>query len=111
MNALDKIEGLGSGIKSVDVKPHLGGQQMLMEFENGFGLSILSGGLFYTEGGTYEVATLDTDGRISDMLGDTYGDGVYGYQTAEEVASIARRVSYLKAQHKALQAPQNVLQA
>lgn len=102
MNALDKIDGLGSGIKSVDVKPHLGGQQMLMEFENGFGLSILSGGLFYTAGGTYEVATLDTDGHISDMLGDTYGDGIYGYQTAEDVAGIARRVSFLKAPQNAL---------
>ena len=103
MNALDKIEGLGSGIKSVDVRPHLGGQQMRMKFDNGFGLSILSGGFgFYTNGGTFEVATLGTNGHIDDLLDDTYGDGVYGYQTAEEVASIARRVSYLKAPQNAL---------
>lgn len=95
--SLEKIEGLGSAIKSVEVAPHFtGAEQMIMTFENGFGLSILSGGSFglYTKGGTFEVGILGQGGGLSTVLGE---GTVYGYQTAEEVAGLARRVSFLKA--------------
>lgn len=97
---LGTVGKMGADIVSVDVRPHFaGGKQLLVKLSNGFGLSILAGGVgMYTRGGTYEVAVLDAAGNITYIL----SDDVFGYQSSAEVASIIRRVSNLQAGQKAL---------
>lgn len=93
------VVGLGSAIKSITVNPHRyvpNAEQMKVKFENGFGLSILSGqagqGL-YTGEGLYEVAILDKNGNLVDVFDN--GDTVYGYQTVAETKDLILRVSRL----------------
>ncbi len=64
-----------------------------MEFENGYGVSVVSGDLFYSNGiDTYEVGILK-DGIL---CCDTYiTDDVLGYQNEEEVTEIMRKVQEL----------------
>lgn len=42
-------------------EPHfagMGGEHATVEFPNGYGASVIRGGIFYTKGGTYELAVL-----------------------------------------------------
>lgn len=101
-----ELAGLGCGIANITVEAHRvsGGEQMRVMLDNGYELSILSGGFGnYTKGATFEVATIITNGGIDDVLGDSY-DGVYGYLTHEAVGEILRKVSYLKSPHSVLKA-------
>jgi hypothetical protein len=68
-------------------------KQAVMKFENGYGISVLFGKIFYSNGvDTYEVAILK-DGSI---CYDTYiTDDVLGYQNEEEVTEIMRKVQEL----------------
>jgi hypothetical protein len=68
-------------------------KRAIMEFENGYGVSVVSGDLFYSNGiDTYEVGILK-DGIL---CCDTYiTDDVLGYQNEEEVTEIMRKVQEL----------------
>lgn len=93
------VMGLGSPVKSINVNPHRcvpNVEHMKIKFENGFGLSILSGqeGLgIYTGEGLYEVAILDKNDNLVDVFDN--GDTVYGYQTVAETKELIIRVSNL----------------
>ena len=51
------------------------GNQAIVRFPNGYGASVIDGPMFYTQGGTYELAVLDEHGLCyttpitSDVLG------------------------------------------
>lgn len=70
------------------------GTHAQMYFDNGYGVSVVCGELFYSNGiDTYEVAILH-NGYITystDITSDVLGD-----QTADEVSEIMRRVQKLK---------------
>ena len=40
------------------VDHHVGGEQATLDFDNGYGVNVLRGGPWYTQGGTYEVAVM-----------------------------------------------------
>ena len=65
----------------------------VMEFENGYGVSVIFGEQFYSNGiDNYEVAVLK-DGLLCH---DTYiTDYVVAYQTEDEVTEIMRKVQEL----------------
>jgi len=65
-------------------------KRAVMEFENGYGVSVILGELFYSNGvDTYEVAILK-NGKI---CYDTYiTNDVLGYQNKGEVTEIMRKV-------------------
>ena len=80
--------------KSQDTKEMLANSKhAVMEFENGYGVSVLFGEQFYSNGvDTYEVGILK-DGYL---CYDTHlTDDVLGYQDEEEVAEIMRKVQEL----------------
>ena len=64
-----------------------------MEFENGYGVSVIFGERFYSNGiDTYEVGIL----KDGNLCYDTYiTDDVLGYQDEEEVTEIMRKVQEL----------------
>jgi hypothetical protein len=60
-------------------------------FENGYGVSVLFGSCFYSNGkDTYEVAVL-FDGSITDIT-----DDVMGYLSEYEVSEVMSKVAALK---------------
>ena len=64
-----------------------------MQFENGYGISVLKGTLFYSNGiDTYEVAVLDNNGicHNTSMTND-----VIGYVDADEVSDIMKQIQEL----------------
>ena len=65
-------------------KPHpagIGGEQAIVLFDNGYGASVLRGGVFYTTGGTFEVAVM-RDGNLDYTTPIT--DDVLGYLSEAE---------------------------
>ena len=68
-------------------------KRAVMEFENGYGVNVVFGDLFYSNGrDTYEVGILK-DGYL---CYDTYiTDDLLGYQDEEEVTEIMRKVQEL----------------
>ena len=76
--------------------PHpadVGGKQAVMEFENGFGISVIFGSTFYSDGkNTYEVGIL-YKGSLCYDSGIT--DDVIGQVTKEEVNKIMKVVQAL----------------
>lgn len=68
-------------------------KRAVMEFENGYGISVLFGNLFYSDGETsYEVAVLK-DGKVCVTTSIT--DDVIGYLTIPEVSEIMARIQRL----------------
>lgn len=64
------------------------GERARMNFNNGYGISVLLGKMFYSNGkNTYEVAVLYNNRLAYDVL---------GWQTAEQVTEIMSRVQDLK---------------
>lgn len=64
--------------------------QAKMKFDNGYGVSVICGTLFYSNGvDTYEVATLKKD--LIDFNHQVTGD-VSGYRTKQEVSDIMARI-------------------
>jgi len=51
-------------IQELTWKPHLGGYHAEVKFENGYTASVLRGGRFYTDNGTYEIAVINSMGKI-----------------------------------------------
>lgn len=85
--------------EDLEWKPHNIGfgtessKRATMDFPNGFGVSILLGSLFHSNGtDTYEVAIFRGD-NIDYTTGIT--DDVMGYRTAKEVTEIMAQVQKL----------------
>ena len=71
------------------------GKQAIIRFENGYGVSVLLGRMFYSNGiNTYEVAVIDDSGlRYPEEICED-GD-VLGWRTAEQVTEIMKKVQEL----------------
>ena len=68
-------------------------KQAKMNFENGYGISVIFGSMFYSNGiDTYEVGILK-DGILCYATPIT--DDVIGYITADEVTDIMRKIQEL----------------
>ena len=69
------------------------GKHAIMEFKNGYGVSVVFGNQWYSNGiDTYEIAILK-DGRLTYSTHIT--DDVLGYQTKHEVSEIMKQVQEL----------------
>ncbi len=70
------------------------GKQAVMKFNNGYGISVLSGPMFHSDGkNTYEVAVLYNN---EPAFNTPITDSVLGWQTAEQVTEIMSRIQDLK---------------
>lgn len=68
-------------------------KQAKMDFENGYGISVLFGSIFYSNGiDTYEVGILK-DGSL--CYDTPITNDVIGYITADEVTDIMRKIQEL----------------
>lgn len=78
--------------KDLEFKPHnncKGGIQAIMEFPNGYGISVIQGKYFYCNDNTYEVAVL----KNGNLCYDTdITDDVLGYQTEEDITRIMKKL-------------------
>lgn len=64
-----------------------------MQFENGYGISVLKGTLFYSNGiDTYEVAVLDNNGICYNT---SITNDVIGHVDANEVSNIMKQIQEL----------------
>ena len=69
------------------------GKHAIMEFKNGYGVSVVFGNNWYSNGiDTYEIAILK-DGRLTYNTHIT--DDVLGYQTKQEVSEIMKQAQEL----------------
>ena len=72
-------------------------KQAILEFENGYAISVLFGSTFYSDGiSTYEVGIFGPNGElccIPEIMGEY--DSVIGYQTKEQVTAIMKQVQDL----------------
>ena len=76
--------------------PHesLPGTRATIEFDNGYGASVVTGPMFYTRpGAPYEIAVIRTDWGIDYSTPIT--DDVCGYLTREEANHILRQIQEL----------------
>ncbi len=83
-------------VDELEFKDHpssLGGEHASCFFDNGYGASVLFGGPFYTDNGTYEIAVLSEDGEIDYSTPVT--DDVLGYLTVEEANQALEDISNL----------------
>ena len=81
------------GLKFKAQHPDIGGCQAVIEFDNGYGASVVSGGIAYTsERLPYELAVLK-DGEI--CYDTPVTDDVLGYQTSDSVASLLNQIASL----------------
>lgn len=67
--------------------------QAVMEFPNGWGLSVINGSFAYSYEGTYEVAILN-NGTIDYSTKIT--DDVLRYQTPEEITDVMKKLQEMK---------------
>ncbi len=67
-------------------------EHAVMEFPNGYGVSVLRGGPFYTENGTYELGVLHNGALTYDT---PISDDVLGRLSREEVTEVMRKVQEL----------------
>ena len=83
--------------KDLDFKPHsirLSGEQATMNFDNKYGVSVISGPMFYTNiSHPYEVAILYND---SITYNTSIANDALGYQTKAMVTNIMKKVQLLK---------------
>ena len=71
------------------IKELLNGKQARMDFDNGYGISVLFGSQFYSNGkDNYEVAVLQ-GGRLCGYFPE---DSVKGYLTAHEITKIMKEL-------------------
>jgi hypothetical protein len=72
-----------------------GGFQATMEFDNGYGVSVINGGGAYTNGDDeFELAVYGSNG--GNLFYDTpITDGVLGHLSADEVSEVMVRVAAL----------------
>ena len=83
-------------INQIEFEPHklcLGGKQAVVNFDNGYSASIITGEMFYSSNEKpYEIAVLDGDG-ITYKTPIT--DDVLGYLTEEEANEALERIELL----------------
>jgi len=73
----------------------MGGTQATKTFANGFGASVITGGMFYSSPGhPYEIAVLGKDGSIT--YGTPVTDDVVGRLNEEEANEILKQIQDLK---------------
>ena len=79
-------------------KPHPrlhSGLQATLEFDNGYGASVLIGDLFYSDGAfTYEIACMK-DGSCAYPKGSSFEDDVLGYRGPEEITELLKEIQDL----------------
>lgn len=77
----------------VSYTPRMDGAQWIFNFANGYGASVITGGIAYcNEGQPYELAVLKDD----DLCYDTpITDDVIGYLTSNEVYDLLDRIEQL----------------
>lgn len=74
-------------------KFYKGAKQAIMEFENGFGVSVIFGSCFYSNGiDTYEVAVLKNGSLCYDTI---ITSDVLGGLTESEVSEVIQKVQNL----------------
>ena len=74
-------------------KEYMNAKHAKMQFENGYGISVLKDTLFYSNGiDTYEVAVLDNNGICYNT---SITNDVIGYVDADEVSNIMKRIQEL----------------
>ena len=75
----------------------LTGKQATMFFPNGYGVSVITGPMFYTDPKhPYELAVLKGNGETSTLCYDTpITDDVIGHLTGEKVSKIMKQVQEL----------------
>lgn len=72
---------------------YMNARHAVMQFDNGYGISVLKGTMFYSNGtDTYEVAVLDNNGICYNT---SITNDVIGYIDADEVSGIMRRIQEL----------------
>lgn len=79
-----------TSLADLDWRPHpsgLGGEQAKVTYPNGYGASVLRGGMYYTSGDTYEIAVLH-NGELTYSL---------GYLTTEEAEAALTAIEQLSA--------------
>ena len=75
-------------------KHYKGAKRAVMEFENGFGVSVLIGSCFYSNGiSSYEVAILK-DGELCYDSG--LNEDVFGWLSVYEVSKVMKEIQLLK---------------
>lgn len=77
----------------VSHKPRMDGEQWIFRFSNGYGASVITGGIAYcNEGQPYELAVL----KHGELCYDTpITDDVIGYLTSDEVFNLLDRIEQL----------------
>ena len=74
----------------------IGSEQAVMMFPNGYGVSVLCGNRFYSDGlDTYEVAVLDKENNLCYPPSICPDGDVLGYQSEREVSEIMKKVQDL----------------
>lgn len=78
----------------LDDAPHMVGKQARLQFDNGFGVSVVSHTFSYGgKDGLFEVAVLDKDGKLTYETSVT--NDVIGYLEPHEVSEIMEQVQNL----------------
>jgi hypothetical protein len=84
---------MGQYIKPTCVKTNLDGQRRLYKFSNGYGASVIRNSASYgNEDGLWELAVLDTDGKIDYTTSIT--EDVLGYLTTDDVEDILEQIKH-----------------
>lgn len=80
--------------KNAPIPEHEDARQAIMHFENGYGISVLKGDIFYSNGtDTYEVDILHN----GELCYDTpITNDVIRYVTSEQITDIMKRIQELK---------------
>jgi len=76
-----------------DIPMFADAKQAKLEFGNGYGVSVLSGGAFYTSPGTYELG-VTKDGSLTYKSGIT--KEVLGYLSEKRVTEVMKQVQDLR---------------
>lgn len=83
-----------SQLEFTDHPAGLGGTMARIRFPNGYGASVITGFLFYTDSKhPYEVAVLDADGKV--CYDTPITDDVVGHCTQDDVEELLDKISEL----------------
>jgi hypothetical protein len=81
-------------LEFVEHPSHIGGVQARIQFENGYGVSVVKTNYSYGgKDGLYELAVLSEDGEITYNTGIT--DDVMGYLSPEDVTDVMSKIQAL----------------
>ena len=81
-------------LEFVEHPSHIGGVQARIQFENGYGASVVKSEYTYGgKDGLYELAVLDSDGNLTYATSVT--DDVIGYLRPEDVTDVMAKIQQL----------------